>query len=104
MTRYVLTLLGVSLGFVLMVVSVVYYASASTNNFYKYGSIEDLSHAIHEKKFADDSINWQKYKAWTPFELADDDLKDCLKHRHDLSSNLADYEIYNCYEEHEQEE
>lgn len=76
---------------------------ASTNNFYKYGSIEHLSDAIDEGEFVDDSINWKKYKNWTHFELASEDLRDCIEHRYDLSNNLADYEIYNCYEEHEED-
>jgi hypothetical protein len=99
----VLVLMALSLSTVSSLVTVT-AVNASTNNFFKFGSIDDLADAIHEKRFQDDSINWDKYQEWFGFAHAESDVKKCIEHRHDLSNNLADYEIYNCYDEHESEE
>jgi cell division protein FtsL len=74
-------------------ISVVY---ASTSNFTKYSSLEKLSNAIDDKKFQDNDINWKQFKNWTAYQIADKDTKHCIQHRYDLSSNLADYEVYDC--------
>jgi hypothetical protein len=64
----------------------------------KYKDVEHLYRAIDNNKFDDNNINWKDFKSTPIFENATHSMQKCITKAEHLGDNLADYEIYDCYE------
>lgn len=70
----------------------------------EYKDLEDLYYAIDDNEFDDDNINWKDFKNSHVYENSTKEMQKCIQKAENLGDNLADYEIYDCYEEEEEEE
>jgi hypothetical protein len=64
--------------------------------------LEDLYDAIYDNEFDDDNIEWKDFKNSHIFENSTRQTQKCIEKAEHLGDNLADYGMYDCYEEEEE--
>ena len=62
-------------------------------------TMEELVKDIDNGKDNDNSMNWHDFKNSKIFKQEDIETQECIKNRHELSNNLADYEVLRCFED-----
>jgi hypothetical protein len=79
-------------------------AADNEDDLKKYKDLEDLYDAIDDYEFDDDNIDWKDFKNSQIFENSTKQTQKCMEKAEHLGDNLADYELYDCYGEEEEEE
>jgi len=62
-------------------------------------TMEELVKKIDKGKVNDDDMNWGEFQDSKVFKQEDEETKECIEARQDLSNNLAEYEVLHCFED-----
>ena len=62
-------------------------------------TMEKLVDDIDDGKDDDDDMDWGEFQDSKIFKQEDEETKECIEARQDLSNNLADYEVLHCFDD-----
>jgi hypothetical protein len=77
-------------------------SNPSEKNCEKHDTLRDYAKAVDHMKCDDDDIDWSDFKSSPVYINANDEQQDCLRAAEDLGGSLTDYEVMDCYIEHEE--